>query len=59
MDKFPSDTAKQLYVSALQEADTDKSPFGKEEEELWDKEKSKIFPLKTFQNRMTQIKKSR
>lgn len=59
MIMFPKETAKCLYARAVDEADTDKSPFGKEEEELWDKEKSKIFPLKTFQNRMSQIKKSR
>ena len=54
--RYPEVTAKELYEIALGEADSKDSPFSAEDEELWDKKKEKLFPLKAFENRLSEIR---
>lgn len=55
--KHPEVTAKDLYKIAIKEAEeADRFPFSPEDGELYDREKDKIFPFKTFENCLSKIR---
>lgn len=57
VDLYPDKSTKELHKIALAEADTDSSPFGREDDdELWDKAKDKAMPFKTFSNKVSALK---
>lgn len=52
----PRLSARKLYSLALDEADTDGSPFGREDGELWDRARECVYPFRDFEKLVSEIR---